>query len=326
MYEIKEIPNLSSTDELFKKSGIKRPEDCDSTIGIYSGGKLIGTASIRGNILMGFAISEEAQGEGLLATLCTQLINIGTDSGYGTFYIFTKPEKAFLFEACGFKEIVKAPSYASLLEWGNKTIRDFVDKLRKIASDKPSGGAAIVMNANPFTLGHKYLVEKACAENEWVYVLVVEEDRSIFPHSVRLELVKRGSEEFGNVTVLSGGSYVISQLTFPSYFTKDEEVAAAQSEIDLRLFGQYIAPALDIKKRYVGIEPYCKTTNVYNTNMRRILPPYNIEVIEIDRLQNREVLISANKLREYIRQGNIQHCTPPFPRLFWVSLRYGGGK
>ncbi len=105
MYEIKEIPNLSSTDELFKKSGIKRPEDCDSTIGIYSGGKLIGTASIRGNILMGFAISEEAQGEGLLATLCTQLINIGTDSGYGTFYMFYQAGKSVSFEAGGFKRL-----------------------------------------------------------------------------------------------------------------------------------------------------------------------------------------------------------------------------
>ena len=306
MYEIREIFNFSAVDDLYKRSGIKRPEDCDDTIGIYSDGKLVGTASIRGNILMGFAVSEEAQGEGLAGILCTELIKIGMENGYSTFYIFTKPEKAFLFEACGFKKIVTAPSYASLLEWGNFTIQDFIAKLRNIASDKPSGGAVIVMNANPFTLGHKYLIERASAENPWVYVLVVEEDRSIFPHRVRLDLVKRGAEEFKNVTVFSGGSYVISQLTFPSYFTKDAEVATAQSEIDLRLFGQYIAPALGIKKRYVGIEPYCNTTDQYNTNMHRILPGYNIEIVEIDRLQNEAGFISATKVREYLRQGNTE--------------------
>ena len=77
------------------------------------------------------------------------------------------------------------------------------------------------MNCNPFTKGHLYLIEKASAESDHLFILIVEEDKSVFPFEKRMELVKRGTEHLDNIDVIPGGSYTISSATFPSYFAKE---------------------------------------------------------------------------------------------------------
>lgn len=320
MYEVREIFNPEKTDSIYKNVGIKRPKDCDNTIAIYDGEELVATASIKDNILVGFAVSPQMQGEGLLAILCTNLINIGMRNGHSTFYIFTKPEKSFLFSDCGFKEIACNPPYTCLLEWGESTINTYTQKLRAISENKPDNAACIVMNANPFTLGHEYLAEFAAKESPWLYVIVVETEKSVFPFKERMELIQKGLEKIPNVTVLSGGQYVISLLTFPTYFSKEGDVGSAQTGLDLALFCNYIAPALKVTVRYVGQEPYCDTTRAYNNSMKAILPARGVEVVEITRKDKDGEAISASHVRNLIREGKIEQTKSLLPESTYQLL------
>lgn len=302
MLETRELFNPDKTAALYEESGIRRPEGCDHYIGVFEDGIPVGAAAIRGGILMGFAVAGNRQGEGILPLLCTELMRIGGDGGVETFHIYTKPDRAFLFAACGFREIARA-GYTALLEWGACSVEDYTAKLRVLSAGKPAGAACIVMNGNPFTLGHRYLAERAASENPWLYVIVVEEDASEFPYRVRLALIRDGLEDLPNVTVLGGSRYVISRLTFPAYFLKEEEAGEARAEIDLELFYTHIAPALKVARRYVGREPYCAVTSSYNRQMKRILPERGIGLVEIPRKESDGQAISAGGVRALLREG-----------------------
>ena len=102
-------------------------------------------------------------------------------------------------------------------------------------------------------------IEKAAAENELVYLFVVEEDLSAFPFLVRWDLIEKGISHLKNVRMVRGGMYIVSGSIFPAYFLKNEtisDVMQKQAELDVRIFANYVVPVLGIKKRYVGTEKY----------------------------------------------------------------------
>jgi [citrate (pro-3S)-lyase] ligase len=144
-------------------------------------------------------------------------------------------------------------------------------------------------------------------------VFVVSEDRSLFPFADRLELVKEGVSDLPNVAVVPAGPYIISSATFPTYFTREENKVAAQTRLDIAVFATRIAPALGIKPRYVGEEPYCEVTHSYNQAMLDILPQHGIKIKMIQRVAVDGDIVSASKVREMIRQGDwarIQKVVP----------------
>lgn len=194
-----------------------------------------------------------------------------------------------------------------------------------IAGTASGSRAALVMNCNPFTLGHQYLIQQAAAQNEEVLLFVVEEDRSAFPYEVRLELIKAGTAGFSNVHVLPGGSYIISSATFPTYFLKKEDEALdAYTELDAMIFGKYIAPAFQIKKRYVGEEPRDPVTACYNEVLAQILPTMGIEVVCIPRKKLGNEPISASVVRQKIRDQDfeaVERLVPPTTMSFLKSDR-----
>ena len=58
---------------------------------------------------------------------------------------------------------------------------DYLNELKKTKiGDENNKIAAIVMNANPFALGHQYLIEKASKENDILHLFIVSEDKSIY--------------------------------------------------------------------------------------------------------------------------------------------------
>ena len=176
----------------------------------------------------------------------------------------------------------------------NPELEEYKSKLR----EKRLSVGAIVMNCNPFTLGHEYLVEYASKRVKKLFVFVVEEDKSEFKFADRLELVKRGVKKFSNVEVIPSGKFIISQQTFSGYFNKEnlQDVTVDSSE-DVEIFAREIAPSLGITIRFVGEEPEDSVTRQYNENMKKILPRYNIELCEIPKkILNGEV-ISAKKVR-----------------------------
>lgn len=188
--------------------------------------------------------------------------------------------------------------------------------------DKKYGlkAGCIVMNANPFTKGHLYLVEIAAADVDQLFLFVVEEDLSEFSFADRFQMVKRGVEHLDNVVVIPSGKFIISKHTFVSYFEKDKrQEEKIDSSLDINFFGAYIAPAFRIRKRFVGEEPKDMVTKQYNDEMKRRLPIYGVEVVEIPRKEADGEVISAStvrglylkknwkKMEEYLPETTIQY-------------------
>ena len=193
----------------------------------------------------------------------------------------------------------------------NPELEEYKQKLR--AKKIPVG--AIVMNCNPFTLGHEYLIEYASKRVKKLYIFVVEEDRSEFKFADRFKLVREGVKNFSNVEVLPSGKFIISQQTFSGYFNKEnlQDVAVDSSE-DVEIFAREIAPTLGITIRFVGEEPEDTVTKSYNDTMKKILPQYNIEVAEIPRRELNGEVISAKKVRAALKVGDFDKIKKLVPK------------
>lgn len=186
-----------------------------------------------------------------------------------------------------------------------KKLNDYKEKIADIYINKMHSSenvGAIVMNANPFTLGHRYLIEEAAKQCEYLLVFVVQEDKSFFPFKDRFELVCQGTKDIENVIVVESGEFIISSLTFEGYFNKSQlQDRVIDTSNDVTLFAKEIAPAANIKVRFAGSEPIDKVTAQYNRNMEKILPLYNIEFKEIDRKTNGNSVISASEVRRLLK-------------------------
>ena len=192
---------------------------------------------------------------------------------------------------------------------------------QQLKAKKPRIGA-LVMNCNPFTLGHQYLVEYAAARVDKLYIFVVEEDKSEFPFADRIELVRQGVQKFSNVEVLPSGKFIISQTTFSGYFNKAElqDVQVDSSE-DVEIFGREIAPTLGITVRFAGEEPTDNVTRQYNETMKEILPRYGVEFCQIPRKEFDGEPISASKVRAALKVGDFDKIKKLVPKSTLQYLR-----
>lgn len=174
----------------------------------------------------------------------------------------------------------------------------------------PRGGV-VVMNCNPFTLGHRYLIEQAAKQVERLYVMVVREDCSLFAYTERKAMVEQGVADIENVNVIDGSDYAISRATFPTYFLKRlDDAADTQMLLDLDLFRRHIAPALGATVRFVGTEPTDQLTRRYNQLMHEALK----DVRETDRLEKDGYAVSASRVRKAMEEGDmntIRQLVPP---------------
>ena len=219
-------------------------------------------------------------------------------------FLYTKYTSSKFFGDLGFYEIVKIKDQIVFME-NRKT--GFQDHLKELSKTKKEGKkvTAIVMNANPFTLGHQYLVEKASKENDILHLFIVSEDKSIFPFNIRKKLVMEGTAHLKNIIYHDSGPYIISSATFPSYFQKDEnDVIESHANIDLEIFVK-IAKFLDINVRYVGEEPNSIVTGIYNKIMETKLPNFGINCIIVPRKNEKSgEIISASNVRKLIKEEN----------------------
>jgi [citrate (pro-3S)-lyase] ligase len=173
---------------------------------------------------------------------------------------------------------------------------------------------SIVMNCNPFTLGHRYLIEYAASQVEHLYIFVVEEDKSFFPFTDRFELVKKGTANLPNVTVLPSGKFIISSLTFTDYFGKSEmQDRTIDPSMDVEIFAREIAPAMGINIRFAGEEPLDNITLQYNNAMKRILPLHGIDFEVIPRKEFDGKVISASRVRELLKDKKFDEIAEIVP-------------
>jgi [citrate (pro-3S)-lyase] ligase len=300
-----DLSNRLEIEHFLSPFEIELEDDVEHTLVAKSEGKIVGTCSSAGNIIKSIAVRCTCGNSGIGSKLLTHMMNHLFDRGIYDIFVFTKKTNTEIFRDLGFREIVSSDKVV-LMENGRRGIDEYV-RMMFVKSGLGNGRkASIVMNCNPVTKGHLHLIKKASEENEEVVVFIVEEDRSIFPFETRIDLVRKCTKDFKNVHVIPGGRYIISSNTFPSYFLREEEKTSQYMEIDLKIFGKYIKPVFNIAKRYVGSEPYCNMTNSYNEGMKRILPEHGIEVVEVERSSMEGTAISASKVREKIRENNIE--------------------
>jgi [citrate (pro-3S)-lyase] ligase len=285
---------LDEAVSLLKSADLDFDPVYDIIIGIYEYGKLTAVGARDRNILKMIAVDEEYRNTGAFSEIIQVLITDAFQAGYDHLFVFTKPIYSVHFESLNFS-LLCATEKTAVFEFG-KSISKYLSNLKNLS--RQGRNAGLVMNCNPFTLGHRYLIEKAASESEFAYVFVVQEDQSVVPYLDRLELVRKGTADLKNVYVIPSGEYAVSRITFPSYFLKNQEqITAQQIEIDLRIFGTHFAPAFNIAKRYVGQEPICQFTSLYNKAMEEIMPEYGIKLIEIERKLMDGNIISASFAR-----------------------------
>lgn len=200
-------------------------------------------------------------------------------------------------------------------------LTEFERELTKNRFTKHLRIGSIVMNCNPFTLGHQYLIETAIEKCDYLYIFVVEEDKSIFSFKERLKLVQEGTAHKKNLTVLPSGKFIISQNTFSEYFQKENlKDTVIDPSMDLEIFGGVIAPVLDINIRFVGEEPIDNITRQYNEYMKRMLPEYGIEVVEIPRKKMGKQVISASRVRQLLLENNWKEIKEIVPKTTYQYL------
>ena len=302
------------------------------------GNEILAGSGLDGNVIKCVAVSESARSEGLMNILVSRLIVIAREEGRESVKAFTKPENEGIFKSLGFALIASSPK-AILMENGRGGLPEYKKYLASLA--RPGRNGAIVMNANPFTKGHRYLVEQAASQVDNLYVIVVKEDRSRFPYVERKAMIEAGCAGLDNVVVCEGSDYAISAATFPTYFLKKlDDATDTQIALDLDLFVNHIAKPLGVTVRFAGSEPEDALTRRYNELMAEILPGTSVAVVrqdhqpdselvegsavrqarrpidfvEIPRLEQKGKPLSATSLRRALDKGNLKEAMEYIPK------------
>lgn len=314
--------------ELLGRAGIDWDDGVEFTVILEDDdGNALATGSRQDNVLKCIAVDPRAQGEGYAATILTELMKNAVAAGHRHLFIFTSPKSAALFTQLGFFPVVSTAD-AALLENRANGIKNFVSGLQRPPRGSAAGAgpvSAIVANCNPFTFGHRHLVEIAARDSAVVHLFILSTDKSRFSAADRLAMVTAGTADLPNVLVHPTSDYLISAATFPSYFIKDKiQAENINCALDLTLFARCFAAPLGIARRYVGTEPTDAVTASYNRQMRAILPPLGVEVVEIPRLERDGAAVSAGRIRALLDAGKrseAEALSPPATRPFLRNMK-----
>ena len=305
--------NRTRVERFLADSGL-RLDDVDYYAAVTDDdGNIIAGGGLQGNVIKCIAVGEAARDTGMSNKLLSHLIGMATQQGADSVKVYTKPDNSAIFRSMGFSVIAESPK-AILMENGVKGISTYTSYLRSMRGERPDGATAIVMNANPFTLGHRYLVEQAAASASTLYVIAVREDRSTFSYRERLAMIQAGCKGLDNVVVVEGSDYAISELTFPTYFLKQvTDATDTHIMLDLDLFARHIVPALGVTTRVVGSEPIDALTARYNELMQEQLPKNGIAVKTVDRLMKDGQPVSASRVRQALTDGSLSKAAALVP-------------
>jgi cytidyltransferase-like protein len=330
------IPRQRRQIEMFLQTNGLRYDDVDYYAAIVdeSSDEMIAGGGLKGSVIKCVAVADGHKGEAVANVIVSHLIAKANAEGCQCVKLYTKPDNRQLFESLSFRLIAESPN-AILMETGVGGIEKYSEELRvkseelgvkseelgvkseelgvkseELKNDesvvsnarKPIG--VIVMNANPFTLGHRFLVEQSSELVERLYVVVVREDCSMFSYNERKAMVSQGVRDIGNVVVVDGSDYAVSAATFPTYFLKQlSDATDTQIILDLDLYRRRIAPALGATIRFFGSEPTDPLTRRYNELMHQQLGEEHVH--EIQRKQQEGSAISASRVRKAMMEGCI---------------------
>ncbi len=313
------------------KFSLKLDTDVTKTLYIEDDDKIIGTISCANYIIKDLAVDEAYQGENLASKLVNEMLQYFTQNKIYSYQVFTKPNYENTFLSLGFKKIVSTDKVI-MLEGGTSSIDEELNKIKKqldmrfAVLDETSDLACLVINGNPLTIGHVHLIETASKLHQMVVVFIVEENKSEFTFEERMTFAYLATKRLSNVCVIPSTKYIVSSLTFPTYFLKDiNEVGEEHAKIDALIFKNYFIKKLFIKKRYLGEEVSPKMQN-YNNVLKEAL---NESVVIIPRYKENESVVSASVVRSLIEQNKLDEALAYIPKenalLFRsiVQMKYG---
>ncbi len=274
------------------------------------GGRIAAAASLDRGTVKCAAVRPDLQGTGLMARLITHLRQEAVGRGLGRLFLYTKPQNRRQFSELGFCEVAGTKQVV-LMEDRRGGFAAWAETIRDVRAHGRVG--CLVVNCNPMTLGHQYLIRWAATQCDTLYLLVVSEDCGVVPAAHRRSIVERSTGDLANVVVAGTGRYLISSASFPDYFLKERKGAAeVWCGLDIAVFCR-LAGILGISRRFVGTEPLCPVTAAYNRAMAVDLPRAGIELVEIPRLERDGVPISATAVRRLIAAGRWQEIRPLVP-------------
>lgn len=289
-----------------KEQDLEYDENITYSMVLEEDGKIIGTASSHNNVIKCVAISREHQGENLLSTIFSHLVTHMFEQGIYHYFGFTKPKNKRLFEGVGLYKVAET-DHVLLLENERDGIKKYMKKLQEEttkakeigqANEEQEGIGAIVANCNPFTKGHRYLIEYAAKRCKYLHLFILSEEQEFISSKARYEMVYEGVKDIKNIILHQTSDYLISPAVFPTYFMKEKDQAfTINCMLDIEIFKEHIAKNLGITKRFVGSEPNCKVTKEYNRCLKEYLPSAGIAVEEIDRLEIDHKPVSASDVR-----------------------------
>lgn len=312
--EVTSYHRLSNEQEslwrgFLQKQGLFPGELPETVFFLTDGDTLIGTASLSGDLIAYFAVDPARRGEDLAAVLLTAIRNHAFRNGFERLFLLTKPENRRLFAGLLFEPVAETSS-AVFMESPGGGIAELLSNAPK-ASGKVG---SIVMNADPFTLGHRFLIETAAKECDFVFVFVLSEEKSFFSAEDRLSMVKKGVSDLPNVFVLPTKRYLVSAATFPTYFLKDRQKATeAFCDMDIAVFLEKFVPALSISVRYLGTEPSDPVTDAYNAALLKALPENGVAVRLVERKTADGDPVSAKTVRRLLAQKEFVKATALLP-------------
>lgn len=307
------LKSCRNSIELFLHDNGLRLDDVDYYAVVKRLGEdtILAGGGLCNDIIKCVAVDDSLRGTGMSQRLVSHLFSVAQQRGYLNVKVFTKPSNVDIFTSLSFRQLASAPQ-AVLLENGIGGLDDYKNYLEGCKRDGRNG--VIVMNCNPFTTGHRYLVEKASSLVDNLYVIVVKEDVSLFSYDERIAIARNVCKDYNNVIVCDGSDYSISQTTFPTYFLKQlSDASDTQMTLDIDLFACHIAPSLGATLRFVGTEPTDRLTHRYNELMKMKLKKHDIEVIEIERYAKNEVIVSASNVRNMLKKERLCDATQCVP-------------
>lgn len=317
------IPRQRRRIEQFLGDNGLRLDDVDyyATLVDETTDEIVAGGGLKGGVIKCVAVADGHKGEAVANQIVSHLIAQANADGHQCVKLFTKPQNQRMFESMSFRLLAEAPK-AILMETGIGGIKRYSEELEsekeKVKSEKSNGklhhnntspqhpimplSGIIIMNCNPFTLGHRYLIEQTAQQVDTLYILVVREDCSMFGYDERKAMIVRGVAHINNVVVCDGSEYSISATTFPTYFLKSlSDASDTQMTLDIDLYRRHIAPALGATVRFVGTEPDDPLTRRYNELMKSMLP----DVREVARLEKNGVAVSASRVRKAIVENHL---------------------
>ncbi len=307
------------------RCGLTYESNIDQTLYFEEDGEVIGTVSASKYVIKCLAVDPRYRGENLALTLVSELLKRFQSGNIHYYQVFTKLEYRAVFVSLGFRPLLETEKIA-VMEGGDGDIYTTLDRLRiqmKFSLgindfNQHNDIGCVIINGNPFTLGHQQLVEYAMSKHRYVIVFVLEEEGSMFTFKERFAMAYLALKPYYNVLILPSTKYIVSKATFPSYFLRNaDESTEEYAKYDAMIFEKYFVPTLGISKRYVGSES-TEYMKIYNDTLKKVLKD-RLEIVP--RFEENGEAISAKRVRSLIKSGNIDAALSFVPKNNSAVLR-----